>query len=126
MKNADIINHRLLNQQIAESHFTKPQEIVSWMIAMQAQEFAMAKWAIGLRLPGSKESEIDQAFNEGTILRTHLMRPTWHFVTPTDIRWMQALTAPRVHALNAFMYRKSGYDSSLFKRSNDTLAKALQ
>lgn len=96
------------------------------MVAMQAQEFAMAKWAIGLRLARCTESEIDKAFNDGLILRTHLMRPTWHFVTPTDIRWMLALTAPRVHAINAFMYRKSGFDKPIFKRSNDTLANALQ
>lgn len=126
MKNSDIINYRLFNQQIAETTFSKPEEIVSWMIAMQAQEFAMAKWAIGLRLPKCSDAIIDKAFNEGAILRTHLMRPTWHFVTPSDIRWILALTAPRVQAVNSFMYRKLNFDKSILKRSNDTLAKALQ
>ena len=126
MKVADIINHRLHNQQIAETKFTKPEEIVSCMIAMQSQEFAMAKWAIGLRLPGCSETDIDNAFNNGTILRTHLMRPTWHFITPADIRWLLALTAPRVHAINGFTYRQSGFQKSTFKRSNDAIAKALQ
>ena len=92
---------------------------------MQAQDFAMAKWAIGLRLPSLYDSDIEKAFNEGSILRTHLLRPTWHFVTPTDIRWLLALTAPRVNALNAYWYRKFELDMGIFKRCNDILAKTL-
>ncbi|MGB4774286.1 MAG: winged helix DNA-binding domain-containing protein [Daejeonella sp.] len=126
MTNTDIANCRLINQQIAESKFTYPQEVVTWMGAMQAQEYAMAKWAIGLRLPLSKDADIEKAFNNGTILRTHLLRPTWHFVSPADIRWMLQLTAPRVHAVNAFMYRKLELDQAFFKRSTNILIKALQ
>lgn len=126
MTTSDIIHYRLINQQIARTKFKKPDEIVTWLVAMQAQEYAMAKWSIGLRLPGSKDADIEKAFNDGSILRTHLMRPTWHFVTPADIRWMLALTAPRVHAASSFMYSKVGLDNKIFKRSNDTLAKALQ
>jgi hypothetical protein len=93
---------------------------------MQAQEYAMAKWAIGLRLPGTVDADIEKAFNKGDILRTHLMRPTWHFVAPADIRWLLALTAPRVHAVNAFMYRQLELDNKLFKRCNDILIKSLE
>jgi len=53
----EIISLRLINQQIAETKFTKPEEIVSYLGAMQSQDWSMAKWAIGLRLPGSKESD---------------------------------------------------------------------
>ena len=74
MKTSDIINYRLINQQIAETHFTKPDEIVGWLGAMQSQEFAMAKWAIGLRLPGLRDVDVEKAFNDGDILRTHLLR----------------------------------------------------
>ncbi|MBC7923321.1 MAG: AlkZ family DNA glycosylase [Ferruginibacter sp.] len=126
MTTRDITNCRLVNQQIAETKFKAPPEIVTWLGALQAQEYAMAKWAIGLRLPGSKEADVETAFNNGAILRTHLLRPTWHFVTPADIRWLLALTAPRVHAVNAYWYRKFELDSSVFKRSADTLAKTLR
>jgi hypothetical protein len=126
MTNSEIIKSRLINQQIAETKFKNPQEIVAWMIAMQAQEYAMAKWAIGLRLPGLKNADVEKAFNDGDILRTHLMRPTWHFVTPADIRWMLALTAPRVNAANAYSYRKFELDSEVLKCCNNTLIKALQ
>ena len=126
MNNSDIIRHRLINQQIAETKFTEPAEIVSWLVAMQAQEYAMAKWSIGLRLPGSTDETIEKAFTDGLILRTHLMRPTWHFVTPKDICWLLQLTAPRVEAINGFTYRQQELDSKLFKRSNAVIAKALE
>ena len=125
MTTNEIISHRLINQRIAESEFKEPAEVVSWMVAMQAQVWDMAKWAIGLRLPGSTNESIEKAFNDGLILRTHLMRPTWHFVTPTDIRWLLKLTAPRVHAINAYIYRQTGLDTKKLNRSTNLLAKAL-
>jgi hypothetical protein len=121
-----IRDQRLINQQIAGTKFKTPAEIVSWLVAMQAQEYAMAKWAIGLRLPGYTDAIVEKAFNNGDILRTHVMRPTWHFVTPADIRWMQELTAPRVNAFNAFMYRKMEVDTKIFNRCNDILGKSLE
>lgn len=86
----------------------------------------MAKWGIAQRMKETIDSAIEQAFTKGAILRTHLLRPTWHFVTSADIRWMLGLTAPRVHAANAYMYRKLELDSTLFKRSHAALTKALQ
>ena len=81
---------------------------------MQAQDFPAAKWAVGLRAPGCTGRDIEQAFNDGAILRTHVLRPTWHFVAPEDIRWMLALSAPRIHAANAHYYRQSGLDAKTF------------
>lgn len=126
MTKSDIIRHRLFNQQIAETDLKKPEEVVTRMVAMQAQEYAMAKWAIGLRLPGSTDAMIEQSFNKGAILRTHLMRPTWHFVTPADVQWLLQLTAPRVAALNAYTYRQQKLDSKVFKRSNDIIGRELE
>ncbi len=133
MKDSDIIKSRLFNQQIANSRYTNVQDLLSWMVAIQAQEFAMARWSIGLRLgsdnkgmPVLKDVDIETFFNSGKIIRTHLLRPTWHFVTPDDLRWLLALTGPRVNAANAFMYRKMELDASVFKRSHDIIVKALE
>jgi hypothetical protein len=126
MTNRDILFQRLYNQQIAETKFKTAQEIVSYMVAMQAQVWEMAKWAIGLRLPGSVNTDIENAFNRGDILRTHVMRPTWHFVTPNDIHWLLALTAPRVNAFNATYYKKMELDEKVFKKTNKVLIKILQ
>jgi hypothetical protein len=100
--------------------------VVSYLGAVQAQDYAGAKWALGQRIQNATDAAIDQSFNAGEILRTHLMRPTWHFVTPADIRWMLMLTAPRVHAANAFMYRNLELDEVALKKSNATLEKGLQ
>src|SRR6266566_6659485 len=126
MINLDIAHRRLHNQHITRRMLETPQALVEWMGAVQAQDFAAAKWALGLRLPGVTDDDIEQAFTDGTILRTHVMRPTWHFVSPADIRWLLALTAPRVNAGNASWYRRLELDDALFIRSNAVLAKALQ
>jgi hypothetical protein len=117
---------RLHNQRLAGIPFDKPEEVVAWLGAVQAQEYALAKWALGQRTTAMTDDLVDQAFADGKILRTHVMRPTWHFVTPADIRWLLQLTAPRVHALNAYMYRKLELDESLLKRSNVVIAEALR
>jgi hypothetical protein len=92
---------------------------------MQAQEFPIATWSIAQRTGGVGHDDVRRAFDDGTILRTHLLRPTWHFVLPADIRWMEGLTAPRVHALNAHYYRRLGLDDDLFFKSHDVLARVL-
>ena len=92
---------------------------------MQAQDFAGAKWAIGLRARGLDDGAVEAAFDRGEILRTHVMRPTWHFVTPADIRWMLALTAPRVHQASKFYYRQLGLDAKTMARVHRVLASEL-
>src|SRR5438046_1563490 len=94
----DIAKIRLYNQQIAGTTFKTPKDIVGWMGAMQAQDYAMAKWAIGVRLPKSTNTSVETAIDKGEIIRTHLLRPTWHFVLAKDIYWMIDLTGPRIKA----------------------------
>lgn len=101
-------------------------EVAAWMGAVQAQDYAMAKWAIGLRLPGSTDTDIDSALDKGEIIRTHILRPTWHLVAATDIRWMLALSAPHVKARSASQNRALGLDASVFKRSNDIIRRSLE
>ncbi|MBK9927820.1 MAG: AlkZ family DNA glycosylase [Anaerolineales bacterium] len=122
----DAIHTRLFNQGLISTKFHTIGEVVSALGAVQAQDYAGAKWALGLRLKDSTDSSIDQALADGSILRTHLLRPTWHFVSPTDIRWLLMLTAPRVHAVNAFMARKLEVDKPTLKKSYAVLEKSLQ
>ena len=122
----DIAHQRLHNQLINHRMFDKSVDVVQWLGAVQAQDFAAAKWAIGLRLSNSTEDDIEQAFTDGAILRTHVMRPTWHFVSPADIRWLLALTAPHVYATMAYYDRQLELDDATFLRVHNTLTKALQ
>lgn len=125
MNSKNIASIRLINQHIAYPGFNRAEEIVSSMVAMQAQEYGMAKWAIGLRGKGLTEQNVEEAFNEGKILRTHVMRPTWHFVAPADIRWLLKLTAPRINQLSAYYYRRAALDNTVFKRTEKIISKAL-
>jgi len=116
MNPADIPNLRLQNTSLINSQFKNAADAVLHLGAVQAQDFAAAKWALGLRIKNSTDEDIEKAFNEGRILRTHVMRPTWHFVVPEDIRWMLELTAPRVKALLANSNRKLGLNEKLFEK----------
>lgn len=126
MQNSDLLNQRLANHRLSGLGFEQPAQVVGWLGAVQAQDYPAAKWALGLRMQDATDQGIEGAFAEGSILRTHVLRPTWHLVTPADIRWLLALTAPRVHAANAYYYRREGLDEQIFRRSNAALAKALQ
>ena len=122
----DILQQRLHNQLLSQTKFTQPSQVVAWLGAVQSQDYAGAKWALAQRTNGLTDAVIEQAFAQGEILRTHVLRPTWHFVTPVDIRWMLALTAPRVRAAMAYMNRQLGLDAAIFEKSNAALTKALR
>jgi hypothetical protein len=122
----DIPAYRLHNQFLSQTNFTDPGPVVSALGAVQSQDYAGGKWGLGLRMNGATDAALDQAFNEGRILRTHILRPTWHFVAPQDIRWMLALSAPRVHTANGFMYRQQGLDGTIIKKSYTVLEEVLQ
>jgi hypothetical protein len=117
---------RLQQQGLSQPGFERPEEVVGWLGAVQAQDYAAAKWGVALRAQGLTDADLDQAFDSGAILRTHVMRPTWHFVTPADIRWLLELTAARVKAASAYYYRRLELDDKVFDRSNEILEKALQ
>jgi len=121
----NITSARLTNQRLSGTRFTKPEEVVSWMGAVQAQDYAGAKWALALRMRRTIHAAIELAFAAGTILRTHVMRPTWHFVAAADIRWMLELTAPRVCAAMAPYNRRLELDATVFRRSQKAIARAL-
>jgi hypothetical protein len=126
MTKLNIIGCRLYNQQISRTAFKTPAEVVYSLGAVQAQDYGAAKWALGLRMKDGSDAAVDNALADGTIIRTHVMRPTWHFVSPADVRWMLELTAPRVKAAMAYNFRRLGLDAAVFKRSNSALVKALR
>jgi hypothetical protein len=128
MTAADLVIQRLRNQKLARPTFRQPEEVVAWLGAVQSQDYIGAKWGVGLRMhgAGATDAAIDRAFDEGRILRTHVMRPTWHFVVPEDIRWMLALTAPRVHQFSAYQYRVTGMTPKMFARCHAILEKTLE
>jgi hypothetical protein len=126
MKPSEIALIRLVNQHIAGTEFKTPKEIVAWMGAMQAQDYPMAKWAIGVRLPGSIDQDIESAIDNADIIRTHLLRPTWHFVAAEDIHWLLELTASQIKAAQSARERDLELTEAVFLKSNTILEKALR
>ncbi len=116
---------RLHNQQLSGTSFNKPEELVRWMGALQGQDYAMSKWAIGVRLPGITHDAVEQAINEARIVRTHALRPTWHLVAAEDARWMLELSAPVVKRIAASTLKPLGVGVELFSRTNPLIEKFL-
>jgi hypothetical protein len=111
------IAQRLANQGITRMRHRHPADAVQWLGAVQAQEYQPAKWALGLRTRGATDGSIERAFEDGQILRTHVMRPTWHFVAAEDLRWMQRLTGPRLHRGIATYRRQLQLEPSMLRRA---------
>jgi hypothetical protein len=122
----DISILRLINQQIAVSKFNTVKEIAGWMGALQAQDFKMSKWAFGVRLKGSKEPAINKAIDSGEIIRTHLLRPTWHFSSSGDVSWLLELTAAQIKASAKSRDKQLGLTDSIFRKSNNIIEKSLR
>jgi winged helix DNA-binding protein len=122
----DIARQRLAGQYLSRPTLPDARAVVATLGAVQAQDYAGAKWAVGLRAKGLTDADVDRAVNEGAIVRTHVLRPTWHFVAAEDIRWMLALTAPRVKAAMAYYDRQHGLDEAVFRSSAKALTKAME
>jgi DNA glycosylase AlkZ-like len=101
-------------------------DVVRHLLAVQSQDYPNAKWALAQRVEGSPtEGEIDRAFDAGEFVRTHVMRPTWHFVAAEDLRWLLALTAPRVRQASGYQYRQLGIDAEVTRLSRRAIENAL-
>jgi hypothetical protein len=123
---SDVLAERLVNHKLAGSDLRTPQEIVSWFGAVQAQDFPGARWALGVRSNAIVDADVVRAVDGGAILRTHVLRPTWHLVAAADIRWLVALTGPRILARLAPHHRQMEIDRETIAKSRAALSRALE
>jgi len=122
----DVVRHRLAVQDLSKPAVRTPAELVARLGAVQAQDYAGAKWALGQRIVGATDASVEAAIDSGAIVRTHVLRPTWHFVAAADLRWMLELTAPRVLAAMAYYHSQLEITDAIVRRGNAAIAKALQ
>ncbi|MFN8378615.1 MAG: winged helix DNA-binding domain-containing protein [Anaerolineae bacterium] len=131
MQVSDVLRLRLRQQHLTHSTYTDPALVVEWMGAMQAQDYAMVKWALGLRMrPGPEgipntDAVLERTLDDGAILRTHVLRPTWHIVHPTDLRWMLELTGPSVKKSQASYARKLELEPTVLSKSHTLICNEL-
>jgi hypothetical protein len=116
MKVKELIELRLANQGLTSAQFNTCADVVSHFGAMQSQDYSMAKWAVGMRMQNPSDSAIEKSIDAGKIIRTHILRPTWHFVHANDIRWMMELSAPSVRKATQYVDKQVGLTDSIFKK----------
>ena len=122
----DIICQRLVNHRIEGVKLEKPEEVVRWLGAMQAQDYIQALWAIGLRLKSPAVANIEQAISDGRIVRTWPMRGTLHFVPAEDARWMLKLSASRMLARDGRRLKQLGLNEQIMEHCKDLFYDALE
>lgn len=121
----DVVRLRLGRQQLRAPFAATVDDALKNLVAVQSQEFPYARWTLAQRTAGASAADVEQAVSEGRILRTHILRPTWHFVHQDDLRWLLAISAPRLQQGNAGMYRQTGIDATNAAKSTDVLAGAV-
>lgn len=116
---------RQMNQQISKPVLESPQAVVEQMGVIQAQDYNMVKLAVGTRLRHVTHQQIENDINKGKIIRTHILRPTWHLISVNDVRWIMELTAPGITKRLSSMHRRLELDDNIFRKSNAIIHKLL-
>jgi hypothetical protein len=121
----DISNSRLNSQKITKPEFKTAKEIVSWMGAIQAQDYPMAKWAVGIRLLEPVINDIESAIDKGEIIRIHVLRPTWHFVAADDVYWMLQLSSEKIKSSLRSRHKELGLSEPILANTRNIIEKSL-
>lgn len=122
---SEVLSRRLAAQQLSGARAATAVEVVRRLTCVQSQEHAHAFWSLGMRTAGLDADAVRAEFDAGTFLRTHILRPTWHFVVAEDLRWILAATTERVQRANGTMLRREGLDEALLGRGAGIVADAL-
>jgi hypothetical protein len=122
----DVAQRRLSAQGLLAPVLQRAEDVVRLLCAVQAQDYPNAKWALARRTVGVTDEDVEREIASGTIVRTHVLRPTWHFVLPEDVRWLLDLTAARVSRAMTTYNRKLELDATVFRRTNSVIERALR
>ena len=96
MQDLDIARWRLRSQHLVRPYAASAREAVGSLLAVQAENPSQAAWAVASRTQNPDQAELAALLDDGTVLRTHVLRPTWHFVRAEDAGWLLDLTGPRL------------------------------
>jgi hypothetical protein len=121
-----VLRRRIFTQRLLGPKLPQPEDVVLLLTAVQSQEYAHGFWSLGMRLKGSTYADVKEAFDAGRILRTHMLRTTWHFVSPEDIRWVLAASSPRVLTVFGSHFRSLGLDERTQQETSERVVKTLE
>jgi Winged helix DNA-binding domain len=129
MDDDDLRRWRLRSQRLVGPGFEPTAAggvaAVRWLGAVQSQDHEPALWSLAQRAPGVSRAELAAAFDAGVFIRTHVLRPTWHFVPPEELRSLLALTGPRVAASCAARWRELGLPAEVRADATAVLVAAI-
>ena len=120
------MRRRMHNSGLATSALGSTEEVVRLHGAIQGQDYGPTRWAIRQRAGGIAEADVDASLARGSIVRTHVLRPTWHLVAREDVRWLLSLTGPRVQRGLASRFRELGLDARLLQRCERAIVAELE
>lgn len=127
MDHASVVAQRLATQRLSSAPLPRAADVVRLLTCVQSQERDHAFFSLAMRSRKDRYAAVQREFDASAFLRTHILRPTWHFVAPEDLRWILALTSPRVLSSMGARHRQLGLDEA--KRLGDgfdLLAELLQ
>jgi hypothetical protein len=101
----DIARWRLRTQHLVPPYAVSAREAIGSLLAVQAENPGQAAWAVASRTQNPDQADLAALLDDGTVLRTHVLRPTWHFVRAEDIGWLLDLTGPRVRRVTGQQLR---------------------
>ncbi len=125
MDPALVARWRLANQLLPAGGAASAAGVVARLAAVQAQDLLPSAWSLAQRAGGLTRRAVADELDAGAVLRTHVLRPTWHAVAPADVRWLLRATGPRVQRSNAALYRREGLDDQARAATRRALATAL-
>jgi hypothetical protein len=121
----DVVANRLAAQHLVSDGLADAVTVVTRFAAVQAQDYPAAVWGIAQRTASLARADIDADYQSGRLIRTHVLRPTWHLVARDDLRWLLELSAPRVHQANRPIYRQEGLDGPDLARGEQLVVDVL-
>jgi DNA glycosylase AlkZ-like len=126
VQDLDIARWRLRSQHLVSPYAASPREAVGSLLAVQAENPSQATWAVASRTQNPDQAELATLLDDGTILRTHVLRPTWHFVRAEDVCWLLDLTGPRVRRVTGQQLRDThGLDERSIAQAVAAVTQAL-
>lgn len=116
---------RLAVQRLSSTPLPHAADAVRLLTCVQSQDAPLAAHSLAMRSRDTRYAEVLAAQARGDWVRTHILRPTWHFVAPQDLRWIQALTGPRVERSDAARLRQLGITADVMDAGLDLLREVL-
>ena len=119
-----VLADRMATQRLTAPPMERAIDVVRLLTGVQCQDAPLARYSIGLRT-GLSDEAIRAELDAGAIVRTHVLRPTWHFVAAEDLRWMLALTSAKVESKMAARHRQLELTATATERAHSLLVSEL-